>query len=262
MIDSDLNYYEWSDSGVSVVGHLCEHDSLALGEKIFQIDEIGMPDYTCSPKSAESFRRFLLNEGFTGATARVKIGSQEAITFLQSCEFIFIETIIEPFVQTKTFDGEYDWSTRIRPAEIEDIQHLKEMAFEAFSLERYHSDNRYDSRLASKRYSDWIEKAVLERGEQVVDVVIQEGLQVGFFISKFNENGEECMWLLNCIAPSHQGKGIGKRAWTAMIYKLKQEGVKTIKTSVTATNTRVLGLYSTLQFRYLAPLATFHWKEV
>ena len=68
-----------------------------------------------------------------------------------------------------------------------------------------------------------------------------------------------CYWHLNAVATELQGKGYGRRAWSAMLQHAQANGARRVRTSIVARNHRVLNLYARLGFRFPPPLMTLHW---
>ncbi|EED35984.1 acetyltransferase, GNAT family [Luminiphilus syltensis NOR5-1B] len=81
---------------------------------------------------------------------------------------------------------------------------------------------------------------------------------VGFFVVEHKRN-QEIYWHLTAINPRWQGRGYGYRAWLAMLRHHQMAGYRSVTTTISAGNSRVLNLYAKLGFRFIAPEKTFHW---
>ena len=80
----------------------------------------------------------------------------------------------------------------------------------------------------------------------------------GFFIVEERPDGS-VYWHLTAIAPASQGKGIGKRLWSAMVRRCVDSGASRIETTISAHNTPVMNIYAGLGFRFGSPRLTLHW---
>jgi RimJ/RimL family protein N-acetyltransferase len=81
---------------------------------------------------------------------------------------------------------------------------------------------------------------------------------VGFFIVEDRPDAG-AYWHLTAIAPTWQGKGIGRRLWAAMVARHHAAGQQRIETTISAHNAPVLNIYTRLGFKFDAPRMTFHW---
>lgn len=177
---------------------------------------------------------------------------------LEAHGFRFIEMLYLPelgqLAARTAFD---DGSLEVSRATVSDLARVVEIAGTAFQNERFHVDPRLSPELSDRRYQNWAHSSLVHPKQCLF--VLREGLLlIGFFVIETQADGT-CYWHLNAVAPEHQGKGYGRRAWSAMINYAQANGAQRILTSVAARNHRVINLYAGLGFRFSPPLMTFHW---
>lgn len=138
-----------------------------------------------------------------------------------------------------------------------DLPELLEIAGTAFRNERFHVDPRLPAHLGDLRYQNWV-RSTLGHPRQRLHVLREGSDLVAFFVTELQADGT-CYWHLNAVAPQAQGRGIGRRAWQAMVAMARSEGASRVRTSIVARNHRVLNLYARLGFSFPPPAMTFHW---
>jgi len=177
--------------------------------------------------------------------------------FLESQGFRFVEMVIHPLI-TKLESRQFPSDTlSISSATAEDLPGLEAIAENAFRCERYHVDPRLDPRLSDRRYAQWVRNSFAHSTQCLLKVEDKEKL-VGMFVVE-RVSSERVYWHLTAIAPECQGRGYGKRVWREMLRRHQAEGATEVATTISARNSRVLGLYAGLQFGFLPPDMTFHW---
>lgn len=171
--------------------------------------------------------------------------------------FRFVEMVLHPEIESlNRFELKNDGLV-VSPAMQSDLQILTSIAETTFSSERYHVDPRIDSGRANARYGNWVRNC-LEHPRQKLLKVMDGGDVVALFVVETLESGA-AYWHLTAVAPSKQGRGFGRRAWTAMMRYHQLQGVKSINTTISVRNSRVLNLYARLGFRFGPPETTFHF---
>ena len=179
--------------------------------------------------------------------------------FLEGKGFRFIETVLHPILENLSLLNISNQGLIIMPALELDLPILQKIAELAFRNERIHIDPRLDSRFGDLRYSRWV-KNTLKHPKQQLLKILDNDIIVGLFIIEVINDA--CVyWHLTAISPEHQGKGYGRRTWLAMLLHHKENGYISVKTTISARNIAVLNLYSSLNFRFLPPEMTFHWKS-
>lgn len=193
------------------------------------------------------------------ASARVPAADTEASFLLQARGFRVVETLLHPELNLDTVACRAPLSAllEVRPAEPGSLPALEEIAGAAFGLERFHVDPRVPMGLGDQRYRNWVRSALDHPRQRLLELF--DGVQrVAFFVTERLDDGTE-YWHLNAVAPRAQGRGIGERAWIAMIERARGEGARRVRSAIVVRNVRVMSLYAKLGFRFLPPLTGLHW---
>ena len=178
--------------------------------------------------------------------------------FLQQHGFRFIELNYRPELLDLHQLELPDDSIVIEPARSEDQGQLAQMAGRIFKHGRFHQDPALGPKIGNERYKTWVLNSFTHPGQTVFKST-EDGEIVGFFVVEYpGEN--RCHWSLIGLAPGLGGHGMGTRVWQAMMRFHRDEGMKSIVTSISSHNTVVFNLFVKLGFRFPLPKVTFHWR--
>jgi len=148
----------------------------------------------------------------------------------------------------------------LRLAVPEDHAAIEEIAAGSFSHGRYHADPRFPQNLADRRYAHWVRNALVHPNEVDRVYVLEEGGKVAGFYHVTVE-GDLSDLRLAAVAPEWKNTMLGVDLYIAMLHELRQGKVRRIVTSISAMNTSILNLYSTLGFRFSTPEIVYHWHS-
>lgn len=177
--------------------------------------------------------------------------------FLEEKGFRFIETVLHPKLERLSQLNISDQGLKIYPANEKDLPSLKSIAESAFRHERFHIDPRINPRIGDLRYGRWVMTSFMHPRQRLLKI-LDNDILIALFIIEVIDNG--CIyWHLTAVSPQQQGKGYGRRTWLSMLEYHRSNGHHTVMTTISARNTRILNLYSSLNFRFLPPEMTFHW---
>lgn len=146
----------------------------------------------------------------------------------------------------------------LRLAEPADWSSVESLAARSFAHGRYHADPLFPRELADRRYAEWVRRAL--GGGDGADRVYVMGdpvaVQCFYHVTVAGENADI---RLNAIAPELQGKGLGAELYGSVLQLLKEAGVRRVVTSISASNTAAVNIYSKLGFRFSKPELIYHW---
>lgn len=194
------------------------------------------------------------------ASCRLPSASLGESMLLEACGFRYLETALHPHADLSGFAIHEPDTLVIMEAGDEDMNEMEAIAASVFDHGRIHADPRLGPELGNRRYARWVSNYRSYAGQVLLKVLDNEGAIIALFITQDGPD-RSIYWHLTAIAPGHQGKGYGTRVWKAMLAKHAKDGVRTIRTTITATNINVLNLYAKLGFRFSAPEMTFHWMR-
>lgn len=161
---------------------------------------------------------------------------------------------------TSRFKTALDNSSRagLRKATAEDHSSICRIASTAFRFGRYHTDPRFPSDLATKRYVHWIRNALSgSNPNNFVFVLGEPGEVVGFMDAVVSGNRADLR--LAAIDPQTSPGFAGILLYADSIRAVQELGAKTAFAKIAAANTAVLNILSFLGFQFSNPEATFHW---
>lgn len=177
---------------------------------------------------------------------------------LEAGGFRFIETVLHPYLDLPEARYRDQDTLAIALAGEADVPALEAIAARAFVHGRIHADPRLGAELGDRRYGRWVRSSLAHPTQRLLKIADTDGAIVGLFIVEPGSD-QSVYWHLTAIAPGFQGRGYGWRAWRAMLVRHAGEGMRSVRTTITAGNVPVLNLYSRLGFRFLPPENTFHW---
>lgn len=206
--------------------------------------------------SFEPFNHWLREHAVQIASCRLPHDRLDTSMLLERNDFKFIEMVLHPVVQLATYPVMHTGLV-VAQADECDVPALAGLAERAFGHERYHIDPRIDSKLADLRYARWVRNSFGDPRQRLLKITL-DGAMVGMFVVEDKPDGS-AYWHLTAVNPDFQGRQLGHRIWMAVLQYHQRAGRSSIGTTISARNSRVLGLYAKLNFRFAEPEMTFHW---
>ena len=224
---------------------------------VAQIDRIEIRDTAAASKDYGAFEAWVAENDVRLVSCRLGHDRLRESIFLEERGFRFVE-MVYPLRLGDVHKQEIpNQGVEFCPADAADLGEIQEIARDAFSTGRLNVDPRLGPELGGRRYAAWVSNSFKHATQRVYKAVLDGRIAV-FFVIEMMPN-QRMYWHLTAVAPGFQGRGIGKRAWRAMIALNQQHGARVIETTIAARNTPVVNLYVDLRFRFLPPLMTFHW---
>lgn len=191
---------------------------------------------------------------------------------LEKSGFYFVELVLAPHVTLSKYalldrfvadpahvlSGRCDLSeldvTEVAAGDLAMAAAVRTIAGESFVDDRFHVDHNCDHDTANRRYQLWVDDLLSDGGVRC-HVLLLRKQPVGFLASKRSD------LLLAAFARRYAGAGLGEYFWLRVLHDLRLEGVKVVRTVVSANNISALNLYGRLQFKFGTPRSTFHLWE-
>jgi len=243
--------------GLSLKASIVPWDTEIFQYPVAQIDRINISDQKLFAKEYRRFESWRDANNLGLISCRLGHNQLRETMLLEENEFRFIEMVLHPKLESLDELDIPHQCLEVIPADQHDLCAIRIIAESAFNNERFHVDPRLDPHCANLRYGRWISNS-LEHPRQRLLKIIDDGKLVGFFIVELKED-RSVYWHLTAVSPQYQGKGYGRMTWLAMLQYHQQNGQTSVSTTISARNTVVLNLYSSLDFRFLPPEMTFHW---
>jgi ribosomal protein S18 acetylase RimI-like enzyme len=239
---------------------LVSWDSQVFGFPVACIQTLVIRDQSAVAADWSRYQAWVDAHGVALTSVRLPHGALATSMFLEREGFRFIEMVLHPILQglqhrpLTVMDD-----ITVSPVSQAELSEIVVMAERAFGFERYHVDPRLSAGPANQRYGNWVRGSFAHPSQQLLKIQ-RGGVIAGFFVVEVMEGGDAC-WHLTAMNPEHKGKGWGSDVWTGMLGYHKDAGIDVVRTTISARNTPVLGLYSKLNFRFDAPEMTLHWLQ-
>lgn len=243
---------------VRMTARLTPWDTDCFGFTVAQIDALECLSSAADLGALRPFFEWLDGNAIRLVSCRLPFDRHVESMLLEACGFRFVETALHPYLDLP--DPRYQdlGGLGIESATSTDLAALEAIAAHAFVHGRIHADPRLGPALGGRRYSRWVNNAFSHPSQRLFKVINEERAIIALFITEALAD-QRVHWHLTAIAPQFQGQGFGWRVWQAMLARHAHEGIRSVRTTITAGNVPVLNLYSKLGFRFLPPEITFHW---
>lgn len=198
-------------------------------------------------KSSEDILNLIFENNPKPGHYTVKINPLFSKKSLRDYGFYYCDTLIEPYCNIDKFiafkEERFSIDTSIQ------LDELIKIAHGAFTHGRFHRDFNLDKNLADIRYELWLKDLYESQG--VFGLMYDDNL-AGFWGFANNKI------VLHALSEEYRGRGMAKYFWSLACQELFSQGHKELTSSISASNLRVLNLYSSLGFKFRNPLDVYH----
>jgi ribosomal protein S18 acetylase RimI-like enzyme len=177
----------------------------------------------------------------------VKVDPLSSKKLLHEHGFYFCDTLIVPYCTPDVFI--FIGHEGASVSRNYDIEELAEIVPGTFSHGRYHRDFNIDSKLADKRYENWLRQ--LHESNALFALMFED--KVAGFLGYMGNN-----MALHAIGAGFRGKGLAKYLWSVACKEMFEMGHEEITSSVSTSNTAIMNLYSSLGFIFRDPIDIYH----
>jgi RimJ/RimL family protein N-acetyltransferase len=245
--------------GVEIDAFVVPWDTEIFGFPVAQIDRLAITDDRCVDDAMRKLLSWLDSRSVRMASCRLDSRALRESMLLEQHGFRFVEIVYSPKLAPLRIIADTDDGLVIERATGADLAAIEAIAGSAFETGRYRLDWRIDPAASDRRYRAWVRNSFADSRQEVLKATVA-GALAGFFIVEVRSDGS-VYWHLTAIAPSMQGKGLGKRLWASMVRRHHEAGLTRIETTISAHNPPVMNIYAALGFRFGAARATFHWMR-
>ena len=267
-----LTTQTWIRSGYETVGTELQAGNHALGRVSllpWDTETFGFPvgtyethadqlDPALQPDFVKLFHSWTLRSGVLLCSCSIPFGNAFWKAFLIERGFRFVDLSLRASLNGLRSAPLPPSRRMLRKAEAKDWERVAEIAAGSFRHGRYHADPLFPQELANRRYRDWMKRAL--SGERPADhvFILEEAGSVAGFYHVTVEDGVADLRLA-AVSPEWQRTTLGFDLYVSVLHLLKGCGVRRVVTSISASNTGVLNVYSTLGFHFAEPAAIYHW---
>lgn len=243
--------------GFKLEACLVPWDTDVFGFSIAQITHLNIEDTNQASVGFEALFQWADMNDVRMISCRLLHDQVSTSFLLEQYGFKFIEMVLHPFTENLHGANFPEQGLQISEVPAHEVIIVQDLAENCFAYERFHADPRLSTALADERYGKWVKNSHESSNQILLKIEDNHQIIAFFVIENLPEN--EVYWHLTAVSPDCQGRGYGFKAWLAMLGKHKADGINRVSTTISARNSRVLDLYSHLQFRFSPPEMTFHW---
>lgn len=209
----------------------------------------------------ELFDSFILDQNLlTGDLVYTRKAANDTkhIQEANSAGFYYIETSIEPYIETDTWERSRfaDSIIETNRATDEDKAELIEIAQSMFKDLRFNLDRSINNDLANYRYSKWLNN--LYENNHDIQLIKMDGKIIGFMA--INHKEEQSVWILAGIREGYHGQGLGLTLYSSALDYCINKGVKYIISGFSVSNIPVFSVYCKLGFKFKNPTVVLHYN--
>jgi len=249
--------FELSSGALRVVYSSVPWDSAVFGFHVAQIVELELRgELDAADADAAPFEDWCRRTSARLVSCRLPHDCLRETGWLESRGFRFIEMVYRPRLERLQERADAAGAIVVGRVGADDLPAVERIAETVFTTSRFRLDPHLDPVLSDRRYRHWARTSLADPTRQVLKAELDNAL-VGFFIVEERADGS-AYWHLTAIAPGHQGRGVGRAVWQAMLERHRRAGLQAVETTVSAHNLPVLSLYGRLGFRFAAADITLH----
>lgn len=216
-------------------------------------DLAGLP--ALSAVLEDRLRRWMRRHDVELLACTVPSGSNSWVSWLCNAGFAFVDLSLLAFARRLTVLPPA--RIPIRVAVDADEAALVRIAGKAFTFGRYHADARFPRALADDRYRHWMRNAMSARSErEFVLVSGAPGTPTGFVHAVIRDKVADLR--LAAVDPTQNVGLLGTSLFTSALHSLVDYGATRAQARISAANTSILNLYSSLGFALVKPESIFH----
>ena len=233
-----------------------------LTEDVWLSAALGRTVYRFSPKSYLTKKRDrtkllqLLSQKSVFAYAKVAPSDLTTIHFLESNGFRLVDTNV---VLEKRMAQPVSGDTKARLARLEDQEHVRMIARTAFTLSRFHLDQRISQALANHVKEEWVDSYFSgQRGDAII-VKEVDGIVLAFLAMLVQEDLKTAVIDLVAVHSSHRGLGYGRDM--IRFAEMRYSKLDRLQVGTQVANVPSVRFYETLGFRLTASTYVFHYHH-
>lgn len=181
-----------------------------------------------------------------------------ALAFLGGFRFVDVRVELDLSLPVPPITHRNPEPDIVRPATVEDLPVLRELAASAHRDSRFFKDDSFDAKRVGDLYRAWIDRDFVRHFVLTCESSKHPGQPCGYVTCVCHANSTEGQIGLIAVAPEHVGRGLGTRLMHAALNWFEKEGLRTVKVVTQAPNVRAMRLYETIGFRTSNVTLWFH----
>ena len=204
---------------------------------------------------SQALAQWMEREELELVSAQVPGDDFASIGNLSRTGFIFVDLAL--VAHLRRLDRVPPPRLEVRLAADWETEPLVEIAGQAFKFGRYHADARFPRQLADDRYRHWVRNAISARSpSEFIYVCGPQGSPSGFIHAKIEDTVADLR--LAAIDAEQSTAFTGESLFSGALRHLAAAGARSAKAQLSAANTPIVNLYSSLGFTFQLPRIVFH----
>jgi GNAT superfamily N-acetyltransferase len=228
-----------------------DFESAILGRPVYRLT-LPPPPRDGLARQLALAREHLTRDGVGLVACRIVDGDSEAAAALEAAGFRRIECLV---ILSRPLGVPQEMPPGTGPAMPADHEPCLVIGRTAFIFDRFHADDRFPDEVADRIKEAWVRNSFAGRADACL--VSRGGAKaVGFVLCRLPQ-GEPVIDLI-AVAPSHQGRGHGRRLVAAAMAHYAPN-YATISVATQQSNLPSMALYRALGFAVIGSELTYHW---
>lgn len=229
-------------------------DERALGMRTAEIIRLEATTTKAAAALLAQAEQWCATQGVRYLFGRFDAACEPAKAAVLAAEHVIVECSLT--LTRNGFDDLPTVPTRMRPLLREvadaDVEELKRIARDDFHHGRFLEDPAIERSLATARTANWVGDLVQQGLMRTAD---SGGRIIGFHAERIAPDGRHADLILTGATARYAVLALP--LWTAALESLRDRGVTSCSTLVSAANTGIVNLYAKLNFRYESTLFGF-----
>lgn len=182
-----------------------------FNSKIFELNmgNIQTTEKELSEISNEEIISMINNSSFDHLTLRISSNRKDLLNKLSRSGFYFGDVLVELELKNRSILSIKSGDVSYREFNCNDIDDIKKIARESFSIDRYHTDKNLPSHLCDKYYEEWAYNSCNGFAEGVIVAEVDHRV-CGFFAYKTYADDQFGHLVLGALDNNYRGRGIFK----------------------------------------------------
>lgn len=232
-----------------------------------QIFELKMGNLRTTEKelseiSDEEIVSIVNNSNYDHITLRISSNRKDLLNRLSSIGFYLGDVLVELELKKKSISPIYSDNVCYREFNCNDVDGIKKIARESFTIDRYHTDKNLPSHLCDRYYEEWAYNSCNGFAEGIIVAEVDHNV-CGFFTYKTYADDQFGHLVLGALDKNYRGRGIfkGLIIESAKSMLCKHDTLMGIMVGTQISNISALRAYINAGFNVKESLYVLHYYQ-
>lgn len=195
------------------------------------------------------------SQGIWHLSVRIDASDLSSLHVLEEAGFITVDSLLSYAINTKNFESqkiENDFSIRL--ATPDDTERAAELALEAYTMDRFHSDPFITTKKANELHANWLRNSCNGRAADAVVIAEDETGLLGFVTCKLQRDTEAVLRqlvgtiVLVATSANARGRGVGQAMTFAALDWFRSQSCEVVEVGTQLRNVPASRLYQKCGF--------------